>query len=554
MQVTPEQIRKAKEIDLLTYLQTNEPDNLKKIGRETYCTKEHDSLKISNGLWHWFSRDIGGKTALDYLIKVKGFSFVEAVIVLAADTFVPKKPIVYPERIKPFRMPNLFSDIQKVKKYLLSRGIDESLVDYCHETGILYEDNKYHNCVFLGRDEKGVPQYGTIRSTDTTFKRELDGSNKEYSFRICGNNSETVHLFESAIDLLSYITIQIRRKNDWTREDYISLGGVYVTENKQDIPLAIGTYLERNKTLKTVFLHLGNDTIGIKAAEQIKWALQDRYVVIDRPPESGKDYNDYLKQLIKEEALSIMRIRIFQINLGRDESKVAFIGIDEREHYLGSKEIDSSIYDCVFFGEVECDGLEEVFKKFNLEKPEDYNGRSLSVSDIVEVVDSENVEKGFYYCDNIGFSKVDFNPEEANIPSKNTIKVLMVEPGKKAYEKEIGTSLKELYAALDCDCIQTVYPYDDLVVIVCDDEGKINGGRANRALYDEDGKIMDIICGKFFICDCSTSEFKTLPDDMMAKYKKQFLLPERFCRINDEIIAVKYDPSRGKQNKERGER
>ena len=120
----------------------------------------------------------------------------------------------------------------------------------------------------------------------------------------------------------------------------------------------------------------------------------------------------------------------------------------------------------------------------------------------------------------------------------------MVEPGKRAYETEVGTNLHELYAALNCDCIQTFYPYEDLVVIVCDDEGKLNGNLPNRAIYGEDGKMMDIIFGKFFICDCSTSEFKSLPDDMMEKYKNQFLLPERFCRINDEILAVKYDPSR----------
>ena len=77
-----EQIEKAKQMDLLTYLQSYEPGNLKKISHDTWCTKEHDSLKISNGKWHWFSRHIGGKTALDYIIKVKGISFVKAVEII----------------------------------------------------------------------------------------------------------------------------------------------------------------------------------------------------------------------------------------------------------------------------------------------------------------------------------------------------------------------------------------------------------------------------------------------------------------------------------------
>lgn len=81
--VTPEQITKAKEMDLLTYLQLYEPDNLVRFGSNTYCTREHDSLKISNGKWHWFSRGIGGRTALDYLIKVRNYTFPKAVEMLS---------------------------------------------------------------------------------------------------------------------------------------------------------------------------------------------------------------------------------------------------------------------------------------------------------------------------------------------------------------------------------------------------------------------------------------------------------------------------------------
>ena len=240
-----------------------------------------------------------------------------------------------------------------------------------------------------------------------------------------------------------------------------------------------------------------------------------------------------------------MKIKIYQVNMERDEDRTAFMGMDQREHFLPSPELDSSIYDCVFDGEVDCKGLEDVFQMFNINHPEGYRGRSLSVSDVVEIVEAEGVEPSFYFCDSIGFKKVAFDPEQTKpLEINEKIRVLMVEPGKKAYEKEIGTKLEELYSALSCDCIQTYYPYEDLVVIVCDDEGKGNGSKPNRAIYGEDGKIMDIICGKFFICDCSTNRFLSLPDDMMQKFKKQFLLPERFLRINDNIYAVKFDPER----------
>ena len=76
---TKEEIAKAKEMDLLTYLQNYEPDELVKVANGTYCTREHDSLKISNGKWYWFSRNIGSSTALDYLIYVKGYTLPAAV-------------------------------------------------------------------------------------------------------------------------------------------------------------------------------------------------------------------------------------------------------------------------------------------------------------------------------------------------------------------------------------------------------------------------------------------------------------------------------------------
>ena len=77
-----QEIEKAREIDLLTYLMNHEPHELVRISGNTYCTREHDSLKISNGKWYWFSRGFGGKSALDYLTKVKGVPFRKAMEIL----------------------------------------------------------------------------------------------------------------------------------------------------------------------------------------------------------------------------------------------------------------------------------------------------------------------------------------------------------------------------------------------------------------------------------------------------------------------------------------
>ena len=307
--MTEEQIEQAKQTDLLSYLRQHEPGNLKKLGNSTYCTKEHDSLKISNGLWHWFSRNIGGKNALDYLIKVKGFSFPEAVAALAGSTAPVNtdREIRFQPVKKEFELPPLNPDISQVKRYLLGRGIDGRLIDYCHRYGMLYEDAQYHNCIFIGRDVAGAPKYGAVRSTVADFKRELDGSDKRYSFRITpAKETNAVNVFESAIDLLSYITLDIMNRRNWMKEDYLSLGGVYANkENRSSVPVALQAYLDRNPNTEVVFFHLDNDEIGRMATSQIMRCLHDRCDQIDIPPNCGKDVNDELR--IERERREISR-------------------------------------------------------------------------------------------------------------------------------------------------------------------------------------------------------------------------------------------------------
>lgn len=98
-----------------------------------------------------------------------------------------------------------------------------------------------------------------------------------------------------------------------------------------------------------------------------------------------------------------MNIAIYQIDPDRDENNVAFLNYENLERFQGSAALRSEIYDKVFEGEVECGTLEEVYQMFNIGQPDGYRGRSLSVSDVVEVVGEE--KSTFHFCDSIGFAE-----------------------------------------------------------------------------------------------------------------------------------------------------
>lgn len=298
--VTPEQITQAKELDLLTYLQQYDPHQLVRVGGSTYCTREHDSLKISNGKWNWFSRGIGGKTALDYLIKVQDVPFVQAVEMLAGRAEV-LPPVSHappkPEQPRKLLMPELNSNKDVVLNYLMGRGIHPVILDYCLENKLIFETKQYHNAVFAGYDREGKMRYAALRGTLGNFKGEVTGSDKHYSFSITSpQKSGRLHLFESAIDLLSYATLMLGRGWDWQKDSLLSLAGVYQTKRENVVPIALSRYLQEHPNIHTLQLHLDNDEVGRGAAVGIMGGLQDRYKVYDQPPTSGKDVNELLQR------------------------------------------------------------------------------------------------------------------------------------------------------------------------------------------------------------------------------------------------------------------
>ena len=292
---TPEDIQQAKQLDLLTYLQIYEPDQLVKVSGDTYCTKEHDSLKISNGKWHWFSRKIGGKTALDYLVKVRGLSFMEAMETIHGAPLPRTIPAPAPKvESKRLLLPERNSNADTVTRYLKKRGIHDVIIRYCLENNLLFESRKYHSAVFLGYDKDGIARYGNVRGTVGDYKGELSGSDKHYSFSIPGN-SQTVHIFESAIDALSYATLELFEGRNWREDHLLSLAGVFVTKREDVVPVALSRYLTDHPEIRTLRLHLDNDAIGRGAVAGIVGGLRDRYEIWDEPPRCGKDVNDQLK-------------------------------------------------------------------------------------------------------------------------------------------------------------------------------------------------------------------------------------------------------------------
>ena len=117
------------------------------------------------------------------------------------------------------------------------------------------------------------------------------------------------------------------------------------------------------------------------------------------------------------------------------------------------------------------------------------------------------------------------------------ILAVVVEPGKKPEIKEIDSSLEGLQALVG-GYIQAVYPYEDPVGIVCNEEAKLEGLPLNRALRDEDGEIYDIVAGTFAIVGLTDDSFGSLDGELALKYAKLFEQPEQFAKPGDRIVAI----------------
>lgn len=296
--IPSEQLARAREMDLLTYLRCCEPEELVSAGGNTYATRSHDSLKISNGKWYWWSRGVGGSNALDYLTTVRELPLPDAVQRVLSAAGVPLAEIprskAHPTKI--FSLPPKHADNRRVFSYLHGHGIDPEIINHCIKHGLLYESAQRHNCVFVGFSGD-KPAYAMQRGTlqEKRFVGEVAGSDKRYSFAVptTPGDSTTLCIFESAIDALSYLTLLKQQGRDWRKANTLSLGGIS-GEGMQRLPPALSRYLKAAPHISRVVLCLDNDAPGRAAAASLRELLAG-YEIIDKPPARGKDYNDLLR-------------------------------------------------------------------------------------------------------------------------------------------------------------------------------------------------------------------------------------------------------------------
>ena len=274
-------------------------DLVKSSARGEFELKSHNSFKINgeSSLWHWKSRGIGGKSALDYLMHVEGCSFVEAVRLLCEERpcFIPQRHEEVERKRPPFELPEKSPTTTRVEAYLRCRGISQAVIDHCLQTGILYESLPYHNCVFVGRDAGGTPRYAALRGTYTygkQFKAESTGSDKRFGFCIePTTESRTVAVFEAAIDAMAEMTLA----GDAADKYRLSLGGIYAPEEGRDIhpPAALEEFLAQHPRVDRIEFCLDNDPPGRAAAAALARLYGERYqVAVHLPPIEGFDYGD----------------------------------------------------------------------------------------------------------------------------------------------------------------------------------------------------------------------------------------------------------------------
>ncbi|NEZ44400.1 DUF3991 and TOPRIM domain-containing protein [Paenibacillus alvei] len=310
MKFTQDEIRKARQTDLFSYLQSQNERAIKE-GRippyeivrdgNQYRLKDHGGLLFDRNMWNQRSTQAGGNT-LEFLVQIEKKGFKEAVAILNSDNHEIKLSRVDLSQRKeksavPFVLPEKNETFRRAIAYLTkTRGLDAELVLHEIKKGHIYEDKQFHNVVFVGRDINDEPVWAQKRSTLSERKLVMDqsGSDSRYSYGYGNPSARTVVVVESPIEALSLVSLLKMQNKDISNVYFLSLGGVHDTALKQ--------FLHDHPTCKGILTALNNDRAqkeheikGHEGSERIRITYKAKGYTVGSIFPKSNDWNDDLR-------------------------------------------------------------------------------------------------------------------------------------------------------------------------------------------------------------------------------------------------------------------
>lgn len=312
-----EDIERAKQVSTIDFIADKYGTSFIRQGSYFRCKDEDMSsliVKSDCKVWWWNSHNLNGKNAIDWLMKVEGRTFTEAVSDIIGKQIGSADIEIDSTRSKNRReFTGSYEDIPKkyydrsykaAADYLQNvRGISKNVIDTLIGRGKIYQDTHY-NVVFANLDDQGKIKYWCLRGThtDKKFTKNMSGSNNPYyGYEIDSTNgSDTLYVFEAPIDLLSHCTIAEIKfgKNSWQNQNRLALCGVNDS--------ALESYLARHTGIKTIKFCLDNDKAGITATEKLCKKYYDLGYHTQRiyyTNGKGKDLNEILCNYLRAEKL-----------------------------------------------------------------------------------------------------------------------------------------------------------------------------------------------------------------------------------------------------------
>ncbi|SKC77841.1 DUF3991 domain-containing protein [Maledivibacter halophilus] len=284
-----EQLREASNVNIIA-LAKNRGYDVRKVTPRSYKIPGYGGLYIKGDgtKWNWFSRGKGGG-AIQFLMELENISCVDAVKELL-DIPHDALPQVEPppkdiDEKRELVLPRRNSTYKHIFAYLIyTRKIHGDVVQEFVKNKQLYEDEK-RNCVFVGYNNENEPKFASLRGTGRKqFRKDLWGSDKTYPFHREGTN-DTLLIFESPIDLMSYMTLAKIYKIKAFHHHMISMGGTSY--------LPIEYYTSQHPAIKKMILCLDNDQEGHFFSQQIQERFGERFQILKHLP-TAKDFNEDL--------------------------------------------------------------------------------------------------------------------------------------------------------------------------------------------------------------------------------------------------------------------